>query len=471
MSGGISNLPAAIPINATNALPLFSDENLFGNLSATMATQFAPSAAITPAALPFDPNFGGSLSQEESQFDNSLASTTTVPVQISVPSTTTAATGTASQPTSPPANTSGPSTTAAPTGAQLESILNGDATTVAQPGEQAPAGMTVAQIDKLDNGLLGNLGDQNLQGQGTIKQLLSQKVGGDITTNANAAWDALQDLEAVKNENNSDGSAMPSSVAHDGKIDGFTKSGEAPHGSQAGSLQDFLLHNRSPTEGLESDPSPQCGANGTSASGLQTFDHEVDDAFKTLGNDIKNVFVGIGHGIEDFAKGIGNGVKDFFTGHIAQAAADVIGGVTGGVNDVVKPVTALVGDTLDDIPGVGHVLGNVVTGIGDTYSNYLTGVGNTAEDVAQGNWSKVGQDALGTLGAAAQLAPMFIPGAGEVAAGAEVAVDGAEAAADGAMQGAMQGVRQGVDTTNDINDAANYISGLVSPPNNNTNNS
>jgi hypothetical protein len=451
MSGAVSNMPAASP--------------------------------ITPAALPFNPNVGGSLLQEESQFNNLFSSSmtaasddisdasaattatgmgsqpATAAADTSDPSTTTAATGTASS--------SDPSTTAAPTGAQLQSILNGNATTLAQPSEQAPAGMTVAQIDKLDNGLLGNLGDQNLQGQGTIKQLLSQKVGGDVTSNANAAWDALQDLEVVKNENNSDGSAMPSSVAHDGKIDGFTKSGQAPHGSQAGSLQDWLLHNRSPTEGLESDPSPQCGANGTSASGLQTFDHEVDDAFKKFGDDLKNVFVGIGHGIEDLAKGIGEGVKDFFTGHIAQAGADIIGGITGGVNDVVKPVTALVGDTLDDIPGVGKFLGDAVTGIGDTYSNYLTGVGNTAEDVAQGNWSKAGSDALGAVGDVAQLAPLFIPGAGEVAAGAEVAADGAEAAADGALQAA----KQGLSTANHVNDAYNDINGLVSPSGNNSNNS
>jgi hypothetical protein len=446
---------AAIPPSATNPWVL-PDEKLFGNL----ANQFAPPPAVIPAALPFNPILDGALfSPKEDGLGNLFVTMTPPAADMSDPSTTTAATGTANQPASPPANPSGPSTTAAPTGAQLQSILDGNATTLAQPGEQAPPGMTIAQINKLDSGLLGNLGNQNLEGRGTIKELLSRKVGGDITTDVNAAWRAFRGLQAVKNEKNSDGTPMPTSVAHDGKIDGFTKSGQAPHGSQAGSLQDWLLHDRSPTEGLESDPSPQTGANGTSASGFQTFAHEVRDDFKKFAHGIKNVFVGIGHGIEDVAKGIGHGVKDLFTGHIAQAGADIVGGVTKGVNDVVKPVTALVGDTLGDIPGVGKVLGDAVTGIGNTYSNYLTGVGNTAEDVAHGNWSRAGHDALGTLDSAAKLVPLVIPGAGEVAAGAEVVADGAEAAAAAALKG--------IRTASHINDASNDINGLVSPSGNN----
>jgi hypothetical protein len=459
---------------------------------------------------------------------------------------------------------------------QVQAAINGNSTTLPAADEKAPPGMSVDDINKLDGGLLGKLGNQNLQGQGTIKELLSKKYGGDVTKDPDAAWRAYRALVAVKNETNSDGSAKPSDVIHNGNIGGFTPSGEAPHGSEAGSLQDLLLHDRTPGK-LESDPSPQTGANGGSASGIETFGHEVEKGFKTFGNDLKNVFVGIGHGIEDVGKGIGSGLKDLFTGHIAQAGSDVVNGFTSGASDVIKPVTNLVGDTLDNIPVVGQSMGNVVKGVGNGATDILTGVGNaatdashgnfgnaardiigggqnafsdvtkpivnfastaidqtplgdtafgqafsnatnwvgdklsgvydslsntlgapaehtgdTASDLLDGNLSKAGQDAMSTVTstatAVATVAPLLIPGAGEVIEGAELAgegiagVEGALGGAEGAAAAAGDGasgaaassawkafdnlagdLKKGYDTGNHLNDILNNIGGN-SPP-------
>jgi hypothetical protein len=466
----------------------------------------------------------------------------------------------ARRPAPPPAKSSDSQAPVAPTGAELQSILNGDSTNLPAPGEKAPPGMTVADINRLDGGLLGHLGNQNLQGQGTIKELLSKKYGGDVTTDPDAAWRAYRALVAVKNETNTDGTPKPASVIHDGRIDGFTKGGEAPHGSEAGSLQDLLLHDRTPSK-LEPDPSPQTGANGGSASGIETIGHKIKDGFKTLGNDIKHVFTGIGHGIEDVGKGIGTGVKDLFTGHIAQAGADVVHGFTSGATDVIKPVTTLVGDTLDNIPVVGKSMGNVVKGVGSGASDMLTGWGNAAEDAAhgnlgdaardivqggqsafsdvihpvvdftstaidqtplgntalghafsdatnfvgdkltgaydslsnalgapvenagdtasdllRGNFSQAARDALSTVestgNAVATVAPLLIPGVGEVAEGAELAGEGIAAGAEGASgAGSILGdagdmFKTAYNTAGHINDAYNDINGLISPSGN-----
>ncbi|WP_154234764.1 hypothetical protein [Burkholderia pseudomallei] len=52
---------------------------------------------------------------------------------------------------------------------------------------------------------------------------------------------------AIKNRAVGDnGAAQAQKDRSDGKIDGFTSSGDARHGTDAGAVQDFLLHGTKP---------------------------------------------------------------------------------------------------------------------------------------------------------------------------------------------------------------------------------
>lgn len=83
-----------------------------------------------------------------------------------------------------------------------------------------------------DNPLLKNLGNQS-----GVKDMLKERVG-DFETDANAAYRAAQVLDRVTMYNEK-GEAQSGGDVSNTSIDGFTKSGEAKNGTEAGRLQDF----------------------------------------------------------------------------------------------------------------------------------------------------------------------------------------------------------------------------------------
>jgi hypothetical protein len=80
--------------------------------------------------------------------------------------------------------------------------------------------------------LLKNLGNQS-----GVKDMLKQRVG-DFETDANAAYRASQVLQHVE-QFDADGKRLAGTDTGNGRIDGFTNSGEARNGTEAGRLQDF----------------------------------------------------------------------------------------------------------------------------------------------------------------------------------------------------------------------------------------
>ncbi|MDH2326577.1 hypothetical protein QCN27_06825 [Cereibacter sp. SYSU M97828] len=78
--------------------------------------------------------------------------------------------------------------------------------------------------------LLKNLGNQS-----DVKEMLKEQVG-DFETDADAAFRASQVLKHIETY---DATGNSTGGTSDGKINGFTKSGEAEHGTEAGRLQDF----------------------------------------------------------------------------------------------------------------------------------------------------------------------------------------------------------------------------------------
>nr|WP_268944809.1 type III effector HrpK domain-containing protein [Pseudomonas sp. KNUC1026] len=82
------------------------------------------------------------------------------------------------------------------------------------------------------NPLLKNLGNQS-----GVKDALKERVG-DFDTDANAAFRASQVLDRVVGYNEK-GEVLSGGDVANSSIDGFTKGGEAKHGTEAGRLQDF----------------------------------------------------------------------------------------------------------------------------------------------------------------------------------------------------------------------------------------
>lgn len=99
-----------------------------------------------------------------------------------------------------------------------------------------------------DNPLLKDLGNQS-----GVKDMLKEQVG-DFEHDADAAYRAAQVLDRVTmfDEN---GKALSGGDVFNSRVDGFTKSGEAKHGTEAGRLQDFGKYGFEALKGLPSNDS------------------------------------------------------------------------------------------------------------------------------------------------------------------------------------------------------------------------
>ncbi|MCJ8140834.1 hypothetical protein [Falsirhodobacter halotolerans] len=108
---------------------------------------------------------------------------------------------------------------------------------------ERPAGNTDSAQDIIDRTpLLKNLGNQS-----GVRDMLKERVG-DFEQDADAAHRAAQVLEHVERYD-SNGVRVAGTDVNNGRIDGFTKGGEAKNGTEAGRLQDFGKHGFSNLKG------------------------------------------------------------------------------------------------------------------------------------------------------------------------------------------------------------------------------
>ncbi|MBF7143609.1 MULTISPECIES: hypothetical protein [Pseudomonas] len=238
------------------------------------------------------------------------------------------------------ASTSAPvQTPAAPTEptAEQKLAIEGNSTDIPAADEKAPPGFDVKKINELNGGILGKLGNnQDVKKDGNsvghLRDVLAKdpKVNGDIDNDPDAAWRAYKVLTAVKNEKNPDGSDKPADFRHNGSIGGFTAAswGDAAGGSEAGTLQDYLVKGRIPSK-REDQRDPHCGENGGGTTGLQTFANKVKYGFEDFGNmivdtakKIGNAFVNLGHDIANGFNHFGQMVKHGFDGIGAAIRGD-----------------------------------------------------------------------------------------------------------------------------------------------------
>ena len=123
---------------------------------------------------------------------------------------------------------------------ELEHVSNaGDDTEAREQAEQLgfkwerPEGDERSAQDIIDDSpLLRNLGNQS-----GVKDMLKERVG-DFETDADAAYRAMQVLEHIETLDGSGERIAGKDVAN-GRVDGFTKGGDAKNGTEAGRLQDF----------------------------------------------------------------------------------------------------------------------------------------------------------------------------------------------------------------------------------------
>ncbi|MGO3127711.1 MAG: hypothetical protein ACTIJY_06540 [Luteimonas sp.] len=109
---------------------------------------------------------------------------------------------------------------------------------LATEGTARPAGDDRSAQDIIDdNPVLKNLGNQS-----GIRDKLNDFVGGDMYNNPDQAFQAAALLTNIKSLTQADGQPRSVELQGNGKIDGFTKDGDARHGTEAGVLQDITKH-------------------------------------------------------------------------------------------------------------------------------------------------------------------------------------------------------------------------------------
>lgn len=146
-------------------------------------------------------------------------------------------------------------------------------------GQKRPEGDTrsAEQIIK-DTPLLAQLGNQS-----GVKDNLKKQVG-DFEKDADAAYRASKVLEHVEYIDE-DGKLTDGKDVGNDKVDGFTKDGEARHGTEAGRLQDFGKYGYSSLRGevIKSDLNPdQKRPDGDTRSAKEIID--ATPLLKNLGN-------------------------------------------------------------------------------------------------------------------------------------------------------------------------------------------
>jgi len=198
--------------------------------------------------------------------------------------------------------------------------------------DKAPPGASAQSI------VDGNPTLKNLGNQSGVKDNLKKQCGDwddpakSPQERADAAQRASNVVSWVKGAKDRDGDVRPEDVTKNGKIEGFTKDGDARHGTEAGLLQDFGKYgygHLKADQRLDQTNDGHVKKNGTNMDNAEYIGHKILDglskAFNFIGDLIKNtlgkipglgkVFSALG---ELGAKAIGGAL------HVADTA--VIGG-------------------------------------------------------------------------------------------------------------------------------------------------
>jgi len=330
-----------------------------------------------------------------------------------------------------------------------KTVLAGDATTLAAPDAKCPPGVTMDQMMNASGGLLKNLGNQELKGDGAkgitggIKDNLAKKSGGtdasQIGTDPDVTWRALQNLQAFKNTPGSSGKPVPDDVRHNGNVSGLQPSHEVARGSTLGELQDWF---KGAIDGPQSQlpKGDKVDENGCETSGLQQFGAKVLDGLSKVAGFFKDVIdntigkiPGIGKvlslGADLIAGGVSDGLhaaSDAASGHKTDAVDDVkkMGhDALSHISQAAEQARNLMKQTLGRIPGVGKFL----AAGGDVLANVVSGAANVGDTAIAGGDVAAAAENMGknAAGAAVGAVVGLVDPTGMVSGLAESGVDGA----------------------------------------------
>jgi hypothetical protein len=169
------------------------------------------------------------------------------------------------------------------------------------------------------NPVLKNLGNQE-----GIRDKLKAKFG-DIDNDPVAAQNAANFLNQIKALPEADGTPIPDSVLNDGKLDGFTKDGDARHGTDAGAAIDALNNPivngqmQMPTR-LPTTSDSHVNPDGTNQDNFQWF---CGQAGKVLGfipglsNVLEGIDSGDGNTLDGALEGAFGGVESTLSGEFS----------------------------------------------------------------------------------------------------------------------------------------------------------
>ncbi len=286
-----------------------------------------------------------------------------------------------------PSQPTQPTQTAAPdltNGSTPLSSVDPSSVPVPSADTKRPAGDTRTAQQIIDqNPLLANLGNQGSvpvldsngkpvigkdgkpETMGARDALMKQC--GDFEHDPDAAYRAVQVLNYIKSSTQSDGKTQVSAgVVDNGKVDGFTSSGDARHGTAAGMLQDFgkggYAYLGSTKHALPTTTDSHVRSDGTNMSNVEWVGHEIlhglSEAFQWMAKIAEKVLgkiPGIGKLLADAAGVITTAISGALNvadtavehGDVKKAAKDMGADVVGSLVDAVD-VTGLAGSAADN---------------------------------------------------------------------------------------------------------------------------
>ncbi len=234
---------------------------------------------------------------------------------------------------------------------------------------------------------------KNLGNQSGVKDNLKKQVG-DFDKDPDAAYRASQVLAHIKGSKTSDGEDRSSGVKDNGKIEGFTKDGDARHGTEAGLLQDFGKNGYSALKDdqvLDKTNDGHVKKDGTNmdnaafaghkiAEGLSDAAGWIGDKLDNLPGPLKALFAPV-HMISKTASGALNVADTAIKGgDVKQAGKDMAHDVLSTGADIIKAGGELAGDTLGKVPGIGKL----ISAGAEVTTTAISGGLNVADTAIQG---------------------------------------------------------------------------------------
>lgn len=267
----------------------------------------------------------------------------------------------------------------------------GGAPTSTKPsaGDKRPAGDDRSAKEIIDaNPTLGNLGNQS-----HVKDNLKKQIG-DFEHDPDAAYRASQVLDHVKGAKDAAGGDRSDKVKDDGKIEGFTKDGDARHGTEAGLLQDFGKNGYSALKNdqqLDTTKDGHVKKDGTNMNNMAFAGHEVAKGISKVAGGFSHALDKLPGPLKSFlgpmhmmASGISGGanVADaaLTGGNVKQAGKDMASGMLTTGSNIAQGVGELAADTVGMVPGVGKEISAVI----ETGSANISGGMDFANTAIQG---------------------------------------------------------------------------------------